>query len=48
MNDEKKKKLEEAGWKTGSVEELLKLTEEERQKVDKLVKEENDETDDKD
>ena len=40
MNSEKRQKLEEAGWKVGSAEEFLELTEEEKAIVSKVVESE--------
>lgn len=37
MDDEKKKRLENAGFKVGSVEEFLNLTSEEQDKIDNII-----------
>jgi hypothetical protein len=37
MDDEKKKRLENAGFKVGPVEEFLNLTSEEQDKIDNII-----------
>lgn len=42
MDEEKKKRLEEKGWKVGTVEEFLDLTKEEVDKIDRSIERDGD------